>query len=151
MPQRRSTAVENPRKAHIEINNPMRVVVQGSSGRSASGRKIRTRFQHRQSRGMRLAIWECMHPPNHKCGGCGRMFWLPGERTQPFCIAKCGEAHHKKVRAEMVKRGLAEPPKPKPVRRLPWMGIRPGLALCRPRPRRARWRPSPRRSRLFAA
>jgi hypothetical protein len=53
--------------------------------------------------------WECTHPPNRKCAGCGKMFWVPGERTQPFCTHECGEAHHQKTKDEMVKRGLAQP------------------------------------------
>jgi hypothetical protein len=55
------------------------------------------------------ACWECQHPPNRKCAGCGKVFWVPGERTQPFCTPECGEAHHQKTRDEMVvKRGLAQ-------------------------------------------
>jgi len=46
------------------------------------------------------------------------MFWVPGERTPPFCTDKCSQAHHERVRAQrvkakMVKRGLAEPAKAK--------------------------------------
>jgi hypothetical protein len=55
--------------------------------------------------------WECTHPPNRKCAGCGKMFWvLPGERTQSFCTTpECGEAHHQKTRDEGVRAGLAQP------------------------------------------
>jgi hypothetical protein len=37
------------------------------------------------------------------------MFWVPGERTQPFCTNQCGEARHQKTRDETVRRGLAQP------------------------------------------
>lgn len=47
--------------------------------------------------------------PNRKCAGCGKMFWVPGERTQPFCTNQCGEARHQKTRDETVRRGLAQP------------------------------------------
>jgi hypothetical protein len=50
-----------------------------------------------------------MHLPNRKCAGCGKMFWVPGERTQPFCTSECAEAHHQQTKDEMVKRGFAKP------------------------------------------